>query len=81
LYDLMVGVTGVAPQRISHRAPAGEIDRSVLNPGAAERAFNWQPATPLETGLLATYEHLNGISVTSIGMADTLGMINYGVAR
>lgn len=69
LFDLIVGVIGVAPQRISYRAPAGEIDRSVLNPGAAERAFNWQPATPLETGLIATYEHLASISAPSVGIA------------
>lgn len=69
LFDLMAGLVGVAPERVSYHAPAGEIDRSVLNPGAAERAFNWQPATPLETGLLATYQHLYTISRPSAGIA------------
>jgi UDP-glucose 4-epimerase len=58
LLRLVSELAGVDVAWHDHAAPAGDIDRSALSPAAAERAFNWQPATPLETGLAATYEHL-----------------------
>lgn len=41
--------------RFNDRRP-GDIDRSVLDPGAAERSLGWKAWTPLEEGLAKTLE-------------------------
>jgi len=34
----------------------GELARSVLDPGRAEKALRWRPAASLDAGLKATWE-------------------------
>jgi len=63
LLQLVSELAGVDVAWHEHAAPAGDVDRSVLSPLAAERAFNWQPVTPLEIGLSTTHKHLQNIQV------------------
>jgi UDP-glucose 4-epimerase len=59
LYDAISRVSGVdrepelAPPRL------GELQRSVLDPGLAERELGWRPRHSLEAGLRATWEWMS----------------------
>lgn len=60
LVQTLSGIAGVraevayAPQR------AGEVERSVLDPGKAQRELGWRPDVSLRQGLALTYEWVAG---------------------
>jgi UDP-glucose 4-epimerase len=55
LYAAIAAATGIErePQHVEGRL--GELQRSVLDPSAAERELGWRPRTALEDGLRATW--------------------------
>jgi UDP-glucose 4-epimerase len=55
LYDAIVAATGVDRAAEHADARLGELQRSVLDPSAAERALGWRARTSLEDGLRATW--------------------------
>jgi UDP-glucose 4-epimerase len=56
LYDMLASITG-CPLRPEFVAPkAGEVARSVLDPGKARTTLRWEPWTSLEQGLEATVD-------------------------
>jgi UDP-glucose 4-epimerase len=60
LYEAISRVSGV--EREPEQAPArlGELQRSVLDPGRAERELGWRPRHSLDDGLRATWEWMSG---------------------
>jgi UDP-glucose 4-epimerase len=60
LYDAISRVSGV--EREPELAPArlGELQRSFLDPGRAERELGWRPRHSLDDGLRATWEWMSG---------------------
>jgi len=60
LYEAISRVSGI--RRDPELAPArlGELQRSVLDPGRAERELGWRPRHSLEEGLRATWEWMSG---------------------
>jgi UDP-glucose 4-epimerase len=59
LYEAISRVSGV--ERDPELAPArlGELQRSVLDPGRAERELGWRPRHSLDEGLRATWEWMS----------------------
>ena len=59
LYEAIARAAGV--EREPERAPArlGELQRSVLDPGRAERELGWRPRHTLEEGLQATWQWMS----------------------
>ena len=49
-------MTGVEREPDFAEARAGDILRSVIDPGLAERELEWRPAHDVESGLRATWE-------------------------
>jgi UDP-glucose 4-epimerase len=60
LYEAIARVSGI--EREPELAPArlGELQRSVLDPGRAERELGWRPRRSLDDGLRATWEWMSG---------------------
>jgi UDP-glucose 4-epimerase len=59
LYEAISRVSGI--EREAELAPArlGELQRSVLDPGRAERELGWRPRHSLDDGLRATWEWMS----------------------
>lgn len=57
LASLLGRVSGIEPQLRSHPAPAGDVDRSVLDPTRAYHALGWKAVSPLELGIKRTWTH------------------------
>lgn len=55
LYGAIVRVTGIERSPSHAEARLGELQRSVLDPSAAERDLGWRPETSLEDGLARTW--------------------------
>jgi UDP-glucose 4-epimerase len=55
LYRAIVAATGIEREPEHVDARMGELQRSVLDPAAAERALGWRPDTPLGEGLARTW--------------------------
>ena len=55
LYDAIVRVTGVERDATLAEPRLGELQRSVLDPAAAERDLGWRAGTSLEQGLQTTW--------------------------
>jgi UDP-glucose 4-epimerase len=62
LYDAISRASGI--DRAPEHAPArlGELQRSVLDPGRAERELGWRPRRSLDEGLRATWEWMSARS-------------------
>jgi UDP-glucose 4-epimerase len=56
LLQACMRVTGVGVEPVFDPARPGEIQRSVLDPGLAERELGFKARTPLDEGLAATWE-------------------------
>jgi UDP-glucose 4-epimerase len=56
LHKLCRGVTGVAAQPEHVEPRLGDVRRSVIHPGRAERELGWRASVPLEEGLHQTWE-------------------------
>ena len=56
LLQACMRVTGVNVEPVFDAARPGEIQRSVLDPGLAERELGFKARTPLDEGLAATWE-------------------------
>jgi UDP-glucose 4-epimerase len=55
LYAAIVAATGIEREPEHVDARLGELQRSVLDPGAAERELGWRPQTALADGLARTW--------------------------
>ena len=55
LYDAIVRATGIEREPEHADARLGELQRSVLDPSAAERDLGWRPASSLDDGLARTW--------------------------
>jgi UDP-glucose 4-epimerase len=55
LYAAIVAATGIEREPEHVEARLGELQRSVLDPSAAERELGWRPRTALEDGLRTTW--------------------------
>jgi UDP-glucose 4-epimerase len=55
LYDAIVAATGIRREPEHADARLGELQRSVLDPSAAQRELGWTPATSLADGLARTW--------------------------
>ena len=55
LYRAIVAATGIEREPEHAEARLGELQRSVLDPGAAERELGWRPETSLADGLARTW--------------------------
>jgi UDP-glucose 4-epimerase len=60
LWELCRQVTGSSRDAVSAPARLGELQRSVLDVGLAERELGWQPEVTLEEGLRLTWESIAG---------------------
>ena len=60
LYATMAAATGVADPPLHAPPRAGELTRSVLDPGRAEIQLGWKPWTTLEQGTAAVLDWLRG---------------------
>ena len=58
LWALCRQVAGSAREAVSAPARLGELQRSVLDVGLAERELGWHPEVPLEDGLRRTWESI-----------------------
>jgi UDP-glucose 4-epimerase len=60
LYDAIARVSEVEREPAHAAARLGELQRSVLDPGRAERELGWRPRHSLDDGLRATWEWMSG---------------------
>jgi UDP-glucose 4-epimerase len=60
LYEAISRVSGVDREPDLAPARLGELQRSVLDPGRAERELDWRPRHSLDDGLRATWEWMSG---------------------
>ena len=60
LYALCREVAGSALEAVEAPARLGELQRSVLDVGLAERELGWRPEVPLAEGLRRTWESIAG---------------------
>ena len=58
LYEACRNVVGSDLEAALAPARLGEVQRSVVDPGLAERELGWRAETPLDEGLAATFEWL-----------------------
>ena len=58
LYATMASATGVADPPLHAPPRAGDLNRSVLDPGRAEIHLGWKPWTTLEAGTAAVLDWL-----------------------
>ena len=60
LYDRVQHVTGITHAAELAEARPGELQRSVLDPGLAQRELGWQAEHSLDDGLSATWAWISG---------------------
>jgi UDP-glucose 4-epimerase len=60
LYDAIARVAGIEREAAHAPARLGELQRSVLDPGRAERELGWRARHSLDDGLRATWEWMSG---------------------
>ena len=60
LFDLMAGLDGFRKGPRFADARPGDLERSVLDPAAAERYLGWKAWTSLEEGLIQTLDWVKG---------------------
>jgi UDP-glucose 4-epimerase len=59
LYELCRRLAGSSLQAEAAPARLGELQRSALDPGKAERGLGWRPDLTLEDGLRRTWEWIS----------------------
>jgi UDP-glucose 4-epimerase len=57
LYEKIARIHGSSPKPVFAPARAGEIERSLLNPGLAAKDLGWKAAHTLDQGLTETYAY------------------------
>jgi UDP-glucose 4-epimerase len=56
LFDTLASITGFSRKPQKEKARPGDVFRSVVDPGAAKKALDWEAWTPLRKGLERTVE-------------------------